>query len=78
MGLRGLLPPISLPGTPPCSQPPSHRLSRAFSSRPLALEAPCLVLVGSEPVFGAERLAGGSCRAPFPQVPHLSGVEGDS
>ena len=40
--------------------------------------SPCLVLVGSEPLFGAERLAGGSCRAPFPQVPHLSGVEGDA
>ena len=66
-------PPISVPCTPPT--PAWHRLRRRFSSRSLALEDAGLVLVGSEPLFGAKRLAGGSCRAPFPQVPCLSGVD---
>lgn len=38
--------------------------------------SPCLVLVGSEPLFGAERLAGGSCRAPFPRCPVCLGWRG--
>lgn len=59
-------PPQSLFLAPPT--PAWHRLSRRFSSRSLALEDPGLVLVGSEPLFGAKRLAGGSCRAPFPQA----------
>lgn len=77
-GPRGLLPPISLPGTPPAPNPHAQtQLKHNISSRPLALEAPCLVLVGSRACVWGREIGCGSCRAPFPQVPHLSGVEED-